>query len=153
MERLKVDTVLLVPSQAIDEKTSWSPDSRYLAVNVMGKWYKVDTSNLLLRPATWHELNIGTVSEHNEMDRIDESTANKWAKNTVSGVRRVKTRSGTTLSLFQKELSTAFGVQVKGKKLRTLWNSGMENCYELAVAPNDHLVAYICEMNGVVVTD
>ena len=49
MTKLSVHTVLLVPSQAVDEFPVWSPDSRFLAVNIEGKWFKLDTAKVELR--------------------------------------------------------------------------------------------------------
>ena len=53
MARLRVHTALLIPSEAVDEFPMWSPDSRYLAANIQGKWFKLDTFKVRLQEAAW----------------------------------------------------------------------------------------------------
>ena len=44
MKKLSVDTVLIVNSNAIDNYPIWSKDSKFIAVNISGQWYKFDLS-------------------------------------------------------------------------------------------------------------
>jgi hypothetical protein len=62
------------------------------------------------------------------------------------------TKSGIKVQLSQSGISTSF-VLSKGRRRRTLWASDMENCYAPVFSPNERYVAFICELNGVFVTD
>lgn len=152
MDRLKVHTVLLIPSSAIDEHPVWSPDGRYLVANVMGTWHSLDTSEVQLEPATWREQSIGVLAAKPNIEEIQAAKAEQWSKASVHGIREVTTRSGVKISLNQHELSTRFVVQKKGEAPRTLWRSTFENCHSLALSPDQRFIAFICEQNGVVVS-
>src|SRR5579872_3661743 len=75
MARLQVHTALMVPSQAVDEFPVWSPDSRFLAVNVQGKWFKLDTSSVQLHEAKWHGQRIGTVDSKSKLEPLTNEEA------------------------------------------------------------------------------
>lgn len=49
MEALHVHTALVIHSQEMDDLPMWSPDARFLAVDLAGKWLKVDISSLQLQ--------------------------------------------------------------------------------------------------------
>lgn len=153
MQRLGVRTALLVASQAIDEHPVWSPDGRYLAVNVDAKWSRIDLSTVHLVEATWRkDQPIGAQTGPTHESRIREATVRKWEKSARFEPRRIVTQDGTTIELRQEELGTAFVITKKGGQPETLWTSGMENCYGLALSPDNRSVAYVCERNGILVT-
>lgn len=54
MEKLGVDTVLIVSSQGIDEHILWSQDSNFIASNIEGKWYKFRLNNIELVEADYN---------------------------------------------------------------------------------------------------
>ncbi len=153
MRRLGVRSALLVASQAIDEHPVWSADGRFIAVNVEGQWKKVDLTSIQLAPATWHKTQaVGVANPPARMSSIREAKVREWEKSARFEPRKVVTRDGTTVELRQEELGTAFVIERKGGPSETLWTTGMENCYGLALAPDDRSVAYVCEQNGIVVT-
>jgi hypothetical protein len=78
MRKLGVHTILLLESQAVDEMPLWSPDSRFVAVDVEGKWYKLDTGAITaLGAANWHGQEIGAV--HDELrSSVTVSLLNSW---------------------------------------------------------------------------
>ncbi len=39
----------------------------------------------------------------------------------------------------------------KGREADILWKTGLENCHSLALSPDETLVAFLCELNGLVV--
>ena len=59
MEALHVHTALLIRSQEMDDLPAWSPDGRFLAVELAGKWVKVDVSSVQLQEAKWHDQRVG----------------------------------------------------------------------------------------------
>jgi hypothetical protein len=133
------------------EHPVWSPEGNALAVNIEGRWKKVDLESLGLDPGTWHERPIG-VAKHSLPTSIEESTVTKWEKSGDHGDRKVVMKDGTTVELRQNELSTEFVVTRRGAPAEILWQSGLENCHSLAVSPDGGAVASICELTGVVVT-
>jgi hypothetical protein len=154
MRKLDVHTILLFKSQAVDEMPLWSPDSRFVAANVEGKWYKFDTWAITaLGTAKWHGEKIGSVHDKvlsdATLDQID-----KWNDKSQSNPREAVSKSGIKVQLTQQQedLSTSFVIS-KGSQKKTLWASGLENCYSPVLSPNEKYVAFICELNGVFVTD
>lgn len=151
LERLNVTSALFVPSTAVDEKPIWSPDSRYLGVNIMGQWYKFDTQRSPLQEATWHNERIGALAEKPTLSRVDEKTIKNWTVTSRNSEDYLSTDDGVEFRFVHSELSSALTVRLKGGKSKRLWKSDIESCYELAISPNNHFLAFICEQNGVFV--
>ena len=152
MAKLNVHTALLVPSQGVDEFPLWSPDSRFLAANIEGHWFKVDTQRVELHEATWHGNRIGTVSSKSTMESVSGDEANDWGKHTQHATSELTTKSGFKVEIRRSGLSASLVVS-RGKNRLVIWNSDLENCGELSASPNDEYVAYTCELNGVLVMD
>lgn len=154
MRKLGVHTILLLESQAVDEMPLWSPDSRFVAVNVEGKWYKLDTWAIpSLGSAKWHGEKIGTVRDELRSNAT-AAQISKWEGKSQNNPREVVSKSGIKVQLTQRQedFSTSFVIS-KGRESKTLWASGLENCYSPVFSPNEKYVAFICELNGVFVTD
>jgi len=154
MRTLGVHTMILVESQAVDEMPLWSPDSRFVAANVEGKWYKFDTWAITaLEPAKWHGDEIGAVRD-DLRSNATVGQVKKWKSKSQSNPREAISRSGIKVQLTQRQedLSTSFVIS-KGSQKKTLWASGLENCFSPVFSPNEKYVAFICELNGVFVTD
>jgi hypothetical protein len=65
MNRLHTNTALILPSDAVDEHPLWSPSRDYIAVNVMGKWYKVDLLQISLKVSSWRgKQRIGVITSN-----------------------------------------------------------------------------------------
>jgi hypothetical protein len=152
MAKLNVHTALLVPSQAIDEFPVWSPDSRFLAANVQGNWFKLDTTKVELREATWHAQRIGVVRSKPKLEALTREEAAEWAKLGQHGDRKVKGESGVRAEMQHHELSSSLVVS-QGSRSSVIWKSDLENCGALSLSPNTSYLAYICETNGVLVMD
>ena len=45
----------------------------------------------------------------------------------------------------------AFRIQQQGQGARTLFQTGGENCHSLSLSPDERLMAFICELNGLFV--
>ena len=152
MRKLGVHTILLLESQAVDEIPFWSPDSRLVAVDVEGKWYKLDTWAITaLRAAKWHGVEIGAIRDELRSDAT-VAQVQAWKGKSQNNPREAMSASGIKVQLTQHDLSTSFVIS-KGSRRRTLWASEMENCYSPVFSPNGKYVAFICELNGVFVTD
>ncbi len=152
MRRLGVRSALVISSQAVDEYPVWSLEGDALAANIEGRWMKVELESLVLEPGTWHEQAIG-VAKRSALTPIEASAVAKWDKAGDHGARKVAMKNGTTVELKQTELSTELVVTPRGGPANVLWRSGLENCHSLAVSPDGRFVAYICELNGVIVTE
>jgi len=152
MAKLHVHTVLLVPSQAIDEFPVWSPNSRFLGANIQGKWFKFDTTKVQLQEATWHGQRIGAVRSKPDLEPMTSEEAAKWAKLGQHGDSEVKARSGVKAEMKHDELSSSLVIS-HGSRSSVIWKSDLENCGALSLSPNGSYLAYICETNGVLVMD
>jgi hypothetical protein len=154
MRKLGVHTILLLESQAVDEMPLWSPDSRFVAVDVEGKWYKLDTWAITaLGTAKWHGEEIGTVRDELR-SKATAAQVKRWKGKSQNNPREVVSKSGIKVELtqHQEDLSTSFVIS-KGSPKKTLWASWLENCFSPVFSPNEKYVAFICELNGVFVTD
>jgi hypothetical protein len=152
MTRLHVHTVLLVPSQAVDEFPVWSPDSRLLAVNIEGKWFKLDTAKVELREANWHGQRIGAVGTKLTLEPVTDEKVAEWSKQVRHGESNVTGKSGVRAEMQHHELSSSLVVS-QGGHSSVIWKSEMENCGALSLSPSGSYLAYICETNGVFVMD
>lgn len=151
-DKLRVHTALLAPSSGVDEMPLWSPDSKVLAVNVEGKWYQIDTENVLLDRADWHKKHIGRIGSRHAISPLDTANIERWQKATLSNSTAIVDRAGNKFEFVRKDLRTRFVVTAKGRKPVLLWTSYAENCGELSLSPDGHWIAFICEQNGVLVT-
>ena len=154
MRKLGVHTMLLLESQAVDEMPLWSPDSRFVAVDVGGKWYKFDTWAITaLGAAKWHGQEIGAVKDE-VRSNATAAQVKKWKGKSQNNPREVVSKSGIKVQLtqHQEDLSTSF-VLSRQSRTRTLWATGFEACHSLVLSPNEKYVAFICELNGVFATD
>jgi hypothetical protein len=59
--------------------------------------------------------------------------------------------TGVTVELAKEEIGTVFRITKKGSQPVILWRTALENCHSLALSPDDKLVAFICELNGLLV--
>lgn len=150
MTRVHVQTALLVPSQAVDEFPVWSPDSNFLALNIEGKWFKLDTRNARLQEAKWHKQRIGIIAGKPELVPISSEEVAEWAKRVQHGDSEVKSDEGFKAEMQRGELSSSL-VLFQGQRSTVIWKSDMETCGSLSLSPNGSYLAYICELNGVLV--
>lgn len=151
MARVKSDTALVLPSQAIDEYALWSADGRYLAVNVEGEWQKIDLQTMILDAGTWHGGQVlGVIANQEAVSPATPEEISAWQKVNKLEPRQANV-GGTQVELAQREFSTALVVTLPGRKPETRWQTEMENCHSLVVAPTKRHVAFICEMNGLFV--
>src|SRR5262245_47783353 len=153
MSRLRVPSILIVASQAVDEHPIWSPDGDAIAANVDGAWVRVDLKSISLVAGTWRGNSpIGIPNPALKRVRIAPSTVKAWRKKERYGPRRVQLPDRTTVELRLDDLSTELVVTKPAGQPEVAWRSGMENCHGLSVSPDGKLVAYVCELNGVIVT-
>lgn len=153
LHRLGLSSALVVESQAVDEYPIWSPDGRYLALNIEGKWSKLDSGALSLRKGAWRGAEpIGVAASPAQLSTMTAIEARRWQKSTRFDPRKITTKNGITVELEQVELSTVFRMTARGEKPVVLWKTSLENCHSLSLSPDESLVAYICELNGVIVT-
>ena len=154
MGSLHIHTALIISSQELDELPSWSPDGRFLAGNVAGKWVKVDVSAVQLQQAKWHRQLIG-VAKNATLQPMTDEEVHTWAKFDKSphpDHDAVTTGSGLKVEMRHNDLSSALVVS-RGKRESVVWQSGLENCFALTLSPNKKYVAYVCELNGILVMD
>jgi len=151
MEKIGVRDAIVIASAAIDEHPVWSPDGKSLAANVDEKWVRIEIDGLKLERADWRGGKpVGLV--HTRVDSpVDEPTVREWEQRARFDPRQIKTRSGTLIELRQGDLGTTFAIKRSGSKEEALWTTSMENCYGLALSPDDRYVAFVCEQTGVVV--
>ena len=152
LKTLGLRFALLIESQAIDEEPVWSPDGRFLAVNMDGKWSRLDTESVVLTMGTWQDRKtIAVPHPPAELANVSEAEIRKWQKSAHSGPRAVTTKTGVEIELAPEGLGTAFRVTSPRREPEVLWTTGLENCHSLALSPDESLAAFLCEKNGLVV--
>jgi hypothetical protein len=153
LHRLGVRSALVLASQAVDEQPVWSPDGRFLAVNVDEKWGKIGLDSVTLRAGVWHVRDsIAVADPKPAVLEISEADVRSWEKNAKFDPRRITTKTGTVVELDSEGVSTIFRITKRNGKPSVQWKTSLENCHSLALSPDETLVAYICELNGVIVT-
>lgn len=152
MQRLNVNTVLLVNSQAIDDYPLWSLNSEFLAINIMGTWYKVSLTNIELMEAEWHKQKIATIRNGDKGSSLLTQYERKEFQEKLNySSRKVITADGNEIELKLNGLSTSLIITKVGQPPKTLWTSNLENCHSLSVSPDQNYIAYLCELNGLFV--
>ena len=151
LTRLKTETVLIVQSQAINEYPLWSPNSDFIACNIAGKWYKFRLTNIELADAKWRGQTIGVLTTIDAYSKLTSNEKSEFEKVSHFNPREVKTKNGTKVELKIDGMSVSLIVTKKGKKAKKLWTSGGENCHSLVLSPDEKYVAYLCEMNGLLI--
>lgn len=153
LQRLGLNSALVVRSQAVDEHPIWSPDGRFLAVDVDQNWMKIDLGAISLTKGTWHDgEGIALPDSPPAPSAISEARVREWEKSGAYSPRRIATKAGTVVELQPEGLGTLFRIARKGRKPTTLWKTSLEACHSLSLSPDQSLVAFVCELNGVVVT-
>lgn len=154
MERLHVHTALVIHSQSMDGLPVWSPDGRFLGVELAGKWVKVDVTETQLQEAKWHGQRVGFQSKTN-LQPMTKEEVDFWGKPKQvqnSDNDSVSTQSGLRVKIRHHEMSSSLIVS-KGPRKFVIWESDLENCYGLTLSPDKLHVAYLCELNGILLMD
>ncbi len=152
MIRLKTETVLIVQSQAIDEYPLWSPKSDFVACNIEGNWYKFRLTNIELADAVWRGQTIGVLTTRDAQTSLTENERVQFDKVSKFNPREVTAKNGTKIELKETgNMTVSLIVTKKGEQPKILWTSGGENCHSLVLSPDEKYVAYLCEMNGLLV--
>jgi hypothetical protein len=152
LKRINTDSALVVPSQAVDEYPLWSPEGKFLAANVEGKWYKIDLAHLSLQEGTWRGgKKIGVITSKASASQASKEEIENWQKSSTLFPRKVTTTTGTVVELKESGLGVSLIVTRKGRRSITLWTTDMENCHSLVLSPDQSFVAFISETSGVVV--
>ena len=151
MTRLNVNTAMIVRSQAIDEYPLWSEDSKFIGVNIMDRWVKLDLQNIKLSVAGWRNQDIGLITNENNISDLTNKELEQFNLCSKNGIRKVITKTGKEIELKLNGFSTSLIITEIKAQPTTLWTSGMENCHSLSLSPDEKYVAYICELNGLLV--
>ena len=152
MKALGLRFALLVESQAIDESPVWSPDGRFLAINLDQKWSTLNVESVALRMGTWHDRNtIAVAHPPPALQEVSGTEVGTWQKTARFDPHRLTTKTGVTIELAPEDLGTVFRVTSKGLEPEVLWKTSLESCHSLALSPDETLVAFLCELNGLVV--
>lgn len=145
----KANYILLVKSQAIDDYPVWTTDEKGLIFNVQGKWNLATLDGLWAYDGVYRKSNIAVITNLNTQP-VDEKTVKLHKQTLKYGNRSVTLKNGDLYELRQEGLSTKF-IKKKDGKETILWVSDMENCYSLSVSPSEKYIAYISELNGIVI--
>lgn len=152
MKKLKVETVLVANVEGIDEYPLWSPGSDFVACYIFGDWYKFDLNKMKLATGDWHDQVIGIMNNAKAASVIKDSTELKpFLAVSPFNEREVTTKRGTKIELRYNNDFTVSLVVTKNRIPTVLWTSEGENCHSPTLSPDGKFVAYICEMNGLMV--
>lgn len=145
IERHNIRTTLMWSSMGIDDHPIWSPDSRTIAVNEMGTWITINLDETIIQEADWHNKFIGlNASEVSEI--LDDSLIDVYKTATQHEPRKITAANGDVFELRMTGFRTAFYQNNKRK-----WLSSGENCHSLSLSPDGKYLAYIAELNGLMI--
>lgn len=146
MVRNNVNTALIWSDGTIDDNPIWSPDSKKIAINILGTWMEFDLDEVFLDKADWRDMVIGlNITETFEI--LPKSKIESYRKSTNYGARKVVTKdSSIILELRMQGLSTAFYVNDK-----LMWQTGGDNCHSMAISNDEKYMAFISEANGLMI--
>lgn len=151
MSRLETETVLVLNSQEIDYYPLWSPNSDFIAFNINEKWYKIRLNNVDFEPVKWRGQKIGFLMTKDAVTEMSEREIEEFKNVSKFNAREVTSKKGTKIELPMQSLRTSLVVTRKGEYPKTLWTSGGENCHSLVLSPNEKYIAYLCELNGLLI--
>lgn len=151
MTRLNTESLLIVRSQAIDERPLWSPNSDFIACNIAGKWYKFRLTNVEFSEARWYGQTIGILATKGTSSELTDNERKEFEKVSKFSPRKVETKKGTEIELKMEGMTVSLIVTKKGEEAKKLWTTGGENCHSLALSPDEKYVAYKCEMTGLLI--
>lgn len=151
MNRLETETVIVLNSQEIDYYPMWSPNSDFIAFNINEKWNKIRLDNIEFEAVKWRGQKIGFLISKDAITEMSEKEIDEFKKVSKFNAREVTSKNGTKIELPMQSLRTSLVVTHKGENPKTLWTSGGENCHSLVLSPNEKYVAYLCELNGLLI--
>lgn len=152
MQRLKVETALIVHSQAIDEQPLWSPDGLFIACNIAGKWYKYSLKKVKLMKGKWINLKIGVLDAEKHAITLADAEVKEYYAVSPFNIDMVETKGGTKIEVKISEMETVLYITKKGGVKQEIWTTGGQMCHSLVLSPDEKYVAYLCELNGLMVT-
>lgn len=153
MSRLGVRSALIVPGASFDEQPVWSRDNYRVAFRTEDRWKSIPLAPVRLVEAKgMGGQSIGVASPSLSPSDGSESSVKDWGHHGTQGDRNVVARDGTTVELKRSELGTALIVTKPNSPPETVWSSTLENCHSPSLSPDQRMVAYICEQEGLIVT-
>jgi hypothetical protein len=151
MSRLETETVLVLNSQEIDYYPLWSPNSDFIAFCLHEKWFKIRLDDIEFEAVKWRGQKIGLLVSTDATTEMSEKEVEEFKKVSKFNSREVTSKLGTKVELPMQSLRTSLVITHKGEDPKTLWTSGGENCHSLVLSPNEKYVAYLCELNGLLI--
>lgn len=152
MKKLKVETVLVANVEGIDEYPLWSPKSDFVACYIFGDWHKFNLNEMTLATGDWHDQMIGIMNNAKAVSVIkDSSELKRFLAVSPFNEREVTTKRGTKIELRYNSDFTVSFVITKDRIPMVLWTSEGENCHSLTLSPDGKFVAFICELNGLMI--
>ena len=149
---LKVDTALVIHSEDIDEYPVWSPDSGSVAAKVGEQWKVVHLDDLRLVLGTWHGSPVG-IPKDSELSPLAQNELERWQAQSAHSERALQVPTGECIRFAHKGLATSLEVTDAKGETRALWRTDLENCGAISLSPDHKYLAYICELNGLMVSD
>jgi len=155
MKRLSVRSALIVASPSVDEPPLvWPPDGRHVAFRSDGRWHWVALAPVTLVAATGMGSEpIGRAEPKPATPSVSESVVKEWERQGAFGNQKATGRDGTTAELKMTESGTALVVTRPNSPPETVWSSKIESCHSPSLSPDQRWVAYICEQEGLIVTE
>ena len=148
--RLDVNRILLLPDIAIDYYPIWSPDNQYIGINVGNTWYKYDLSETTMVLADVRKEVIG-YNNYGSLDSLSANDVEHWNTATTYDPRQVRTQDGYTYALQMVGLSTQFIETDPAGNTKEIFRTEGENNHSLSLSPDQKFIAFIAEMNGLMI--
>ena len=93
MDRLKINTALIVGSQGIDGYPLWSADSNFVAADIEGAWHKLRLTDISLVESDWRNQKIGVLANPDSMTLLSAKEKEDFYKVSKFFERELETKT------------------------------------------------------------
>ncbi|MES2730340.1 MAG: hypothetical protein V4714_01280 [Bacteroidota bacterium] len=152
LARLKTNTVLLMHSEAVEERALWSPRSDYVACKLGGKWLKISLQKITLVPGSWQGKRAGVMKLDTVLSEVSNRDMQLFKAASGSQPIFIHTKAGTRYALKPDGDGVMLVATQTDGTSHQLWSSNGEGCYSLSLSPDEKYLACICEKSGLLVT-
>lgn len=157
MDNISAETVVVLPETrgGISEPLLWSEDGESLAVNFRGEWVQFIPRPPVRRTERWAGGEVGEYYSFQDITPMNSDEIHAMKSTTrLTGERQVTTDDGTVFEMItdnDSERNELVVFDEHGTVINT-FSLGLNRCHSLSLAPEKHLIAYVCNGLGVLIS-
>lgn len=154
MENVSVETVVIPDTlNSILEPLFWFEDGKSLGVNFKGEWTKFTFQPPLRRDDRWAGGPVGRLTNfENPVSLNNDEVLALKAATSLTGERQLMDENGTMFEMVTTDQLNELVVRDENGAVTTTFSLGYNRCHSLSLAPGKHLIAYICNGMGILIS-